>query len=112
MPFLMLLSLSGILLAALRPVKVLLRHAGTGLDVGRQVPWVANAECAVEFATLQAAGSKAREFGREDLVVVLRYDSPACELALNPAYCVTGAGGGQGTTKRPFCDNGWRTAQY
>ena len=74
-------------------MKVLLRDAGAGLYVGRQVPWVGNPECAAEFETLAAAGQKAREFGRQDVVVVLRYESPECELALNPAYCVTAAGG-------------------
>ena len=73
---------------------MLLRDAGTGSYVGRQVAWVGNPEVAAEFATLAAAGRKAREFGGEDVVVVLRYESPECELALNPAYCVPAAGGG------------------
>lgn len=30
---------------------------------------------------------------RDDVVVVLRYEQPQCELALNPAYCVTEAHG-------------------
>lgn len=89
-------------------MKVVLRDAGTGLYVGSQVPWVANPECAAEFATLAAAGWKAREFRRKDLVVVLKDESPESELALNPAYCVTEAGGGQGMAKAPFFDNAWR----
>ena len=75
-------------------MRVLLRDAGTGSYVGGQVAWVGNAEVAAEFASLAAAGRKAQEFGQKDVVVVLRYEGPECELALNPAYCVTAAGGG------------------
>jgi hypothetical protein len=77
-------------------MKVLLRDAGTGSYVGREVAWVGTPEVAAEFETMEAAGYKAQEFGRHDVVVVLKYESPECELALNPAYCVTHArGGGQ-----------------
>jgi len=75
-------------------MKVLVRDAGTGSYVGRQVTWVGNAEEAAQFATLEAAGQQAREFGREDVVVVLRYENPECELVLNRAYWMTQAGGG------------------
>ena len=75
-------------------VRVLLRDAGTGSYLAREMAWVGNVEGAAEFETLQAAGRKARECGGEDVVVVLRYEDPVCELALNPAYCVTEAGGG------------------
>ena len=44
-------------------MKVLIRDAGNGLYVGRQAPWAGNQEEAAEFATLDAAGRKAREFG-------------------------------------------------
>jgi hypothetical protein len=70
-------------------MKVLIRDAGNGLYVGSQVPWAANLGEAAEFATLDAAGRKAQEFGGVDAVVVLRYENPESELALNPAYCVT-----------------------
>jgi hypothetical protein len=70
-------------------MKVLIRDAGNGLYVGSQAPWAANLEEAAEFGTLDAAGRKAREFGEVDAVVVLRYENPESELALNPAYCVT-----------------------
>jgi hypothetical protein len=69
--------------------KVLIRDAGNGLYVGRQAPWADNLEEAAEFETLDAAGRRAREFGEVDAVVVLRYENPESELALNPAYCVT-----------------------
>jgi hypothetical protein len=70
-------------------MRVLIRDAGNGLYVGRQAPWANKPEEAVEFATLEAAGRKAREFGEVDAVLVLRYENPECELALNPACCVT-----------------------
>ena len=76
-------------------MRVLLRDAGTGFYVGREVPWVASEEGAAEFETLAAAGCKAVEFGPEDVVVVLRWESPESELLLNPAYCVTEAGAGR-----------------
>jgi hypothetical protein len=38
-----------------------------------------------EFADVEAAGQEAFRF--EDAHVVLSYDEPHCELALNPAYC-------------------------
>ena len=60
--------------------------------VGRETTWVGKPEGAVEYSTLEAAGRKARELAAADMVVVLRYETPECELALNPAYCVTGAG--------------------
>ncbi len=74
-------------------MKVLLRNERTGLYVGEHIPWVANPEYAVKFSTLELAAWQARKFGRDDVVVVLRYEQPQCELALNPAYCVTEAHG-------------------
>jgi hypothetical protein len=32
----------------------------------------------------EAAGRKARECGRDDVVIVLKYENPEFELALNP----------------------------
>ena len=80
--------------------------------VGRQAPWVRNLEEAAEFTTLAAAGWKAREFGREDVVVVLKYESPRCELALNPVYCVTDASSGQRMAKGSSCDKEWQPMHY
>jgi hypothetical protein len=77
-------------------MKELLRDAGSGLYVDSQAPWLAKPEGAAESATLEAAGRKAREFAREDVVVVPRSESPECEQALIPAYCATDTrGGGQ-----------------
>jgi hypothetical protein len=48
-----------------------------------------NAEEAVNFRTLEAAGLGTLKCVGEDVAVVLRYDNPECELALNPVYCMT-----------------------
>jgi hypothetical protein len=55
--------------------------------------WVDKHEAATNFGTLEAAGRRARESGGMDVAVVLRYESPECEVALNPAYCVQDFGG-------------------
>jgi hypothetical protein len=69
-------------------MRVLLRNGRTGLYRGKQLDWVTEIEDAAEFGTIQAAGQKARSSDQEELDVVLRYDEPECELALNPVYCV------------------------
>ncbi len=69
-------------------MKVLLRNGRTGLYRGKELDWVAGIEDAAEFGTIQAAGQKARSSDEDELDVVLQYDDPQCELALNPAYCV------------------------
>jgi hypothetical protein len=68
---------------------VLLRDLKTGLYVGKEEAW-ANLEGAEHFATMEAAGRRARDAG-EDMAVVLRYDNPVCELALSPAFCSSNA---------------------
>ena len=75
-------------------MKVLIRDAASGLYVGRQAPWEGNLEAAAEFATLESAGRKARALEGVDAVVVLKYESPERELALNPVYCLTHATSG------------------
>jgi hypothetical protein len=69
-------------------MRVLLRNERTGLYRGKELDWVAGIEDAAEFGTIQAAGQKARSSDEDELDVVLRYEDPQCELALNPAYCV------------------------
>ena len=69
-------------------MRVLLRNGRTGLYRGKQLDWVAEIEDAAEFGTIQAAGQTARSSDQEELDVVLRYDEPECELALNPVYCI------------------------
>ena len=53
-----------------------------------ETAWVGQHEAATDFGTLKAAGQKAGASGGADVAVVLRYESPERELALNPAYCV------------------------
>ncbi len=50
--------------------------------------WVAEAAAAWEFHTLHAAALKALENKARTTSVVLVYENPVCELALNPHYCV------------------------
>ena len=68
---------------------VILRDLKTGLYLGRENVWVGKPEEAADFGTLEAAGRGAWKCAGEDVAVVLRYDNPECELALNPAYCMT-----------------------
>jgi hypothetical protein len=68
-------------------MKVFLRDARTSLYYGKDMAWVETVKGAAEFATMEEAGGMARECGCEDAVVVLRYENPDCELALDPAYC-------------------------
>ena len=75
-------------------MKVLLRNAVTGSYVGRETAWAKNVEGAAEFETVEAAGWRVRECGRQDAIIVLRYEKPECELGLDPVVCVTDAGGG------------------
>lgn len=75
-------------------MKVLLRDLETDSYSGISEPWVRRVEEAEEFKTLEDAGRKASEIDQGDLVVVLRYEKPSCELALNPAYCVPRVAGG------------------
>jgi hypothetical protein len=67
-------------------MRVLVRHEKTGRYFGEAGAWVPEAKEAVDFLTLYAAGKKARE--HDDCDVVLCYENPPCELALNPVYCV------------------------
>jgi hypothetical protein len=70
------------------PVKVLLRDAMTRLYLGPEMHWVKGPEVAMDLRTLEAAARKAVECGLEDMEVVLRYEEPVCELALNPVFCL------------------------
>ncbi len=50
--------------------------------------WVTEPTAALEFVDIRVAGEKAREHVDMDLDVVLKYEDPVCELALNPAFCL------------------------
>jgi hypothetical protein len=67
-------------------MKVLIRDDKTRKYLAREGVWVAEAMEGMAFPSLRAAGQKARE--HEDCDVVLGYEDPPCEVALNPVYCV------------------------
>jgi hypothetical protein len=67
-------------------MRVLIRDEKTGKYLGQDGVWVADAKEGIGFPTLQAAGKKARE--QQDCEVVLSYENPPCELALDPVYCI------------------------
>lgn len=69
-------------------MKVLLRDEQTRLYYAGEKSWVAEPARAVDFRVLQKAGQKARGCEAEMVSVVLQYEIPAREVALNPAYCV------------------------
>lgn len=68
-------------------MKVLLRDDKTGRYYSEGDQWVASSADARPFGTLEAAGLKAQECKASSVSVVLSYEEPPCELALNPAYC-------------------------
>jgi hypothetical protein len=68
-------------------MKVLLRDDLAGLYYAENGEWVARAVEARDFRTLPRAGQAARECKAARVSVVLAYEEPPCELALNPEYC-------------------------
>ena len=68
---------------------VILRDLKTGLYFARENLWVGKSEEAAHFGTAEAAGREAWECIAEDVVVVMKYDNPDCELVLNPANWMT-----------------------
>ena len=67
-------------------MKVLIRDDKTRKYLARDGIWVAEAMEGMAFTAQRAAGQKARE--HEDCDVVLSYEDPPCEVALNPVYCL------------------------
>lgn len=68
-------------------MKVLLRDEEARLYHGPNDTWVADPGCATDFQLLENAGREAFQLQTRDLAVVIRYESPECELALNPIFC-------------------------
>lgn len=69
-------------------MKVLLRDESAQLYYGPNDTWVADPAAATDFRVLEKAGEHAFHCSTQMLTVVLRYESPDCELALNPVYCL------------------------
>jgi len=70
-------------------MRVLLRNEETHLYCDNQDGWVAESTQAVDFGGLERAGRKALQWQKLNLSVVLVYDNPKCELALNPVFCIS-----------------------
>ncbi len=68
-------------------MKILVRDLRTGLLMDRGGGWTSVPADALQFPTIEEAGGQALRPGEEDMVVVLKYEQPACELAIYPAYC-------------------------
>jgi hypothetical protein len=69
-------------------MRVLLKDEEAHLYYGPNDTWVTDPQVATDFRILERAGLEARHHSAQSLAVVLRYEMPECELALNPIYCV------------------------
>ena len=69
-------------------MKVLLRDEQARLYHGPNDTWVADPAAATDYQMVERAGREAFQRPALMLTVVLRYESPECELALNPAFCI------------------------
>jgi hypothetical protein len=68
-------------------MKVLLQDARTQLFRSQNGTWVNDVTSAVDFQTIEAAAQSAFASDREDMNVVINYEEPNLQLALNPDYC-------------------------
>ncbi len=68
-------------------MRILVRDNLKGLYWVEGGLWVSERSAATEFNTVQAAVSSARRLMLTNIRVVLVYEDPACELALDPASC-------------------------
>jgi hypothetical protein len=73
-------------------MKVLLKDEELRLYYAGQDQWVAEVKAAVNFEVIDRAGRKALECPSRVMSVVLRYEEPECEVALNPAFCLPRVG--------------------
>ena len=69
-------------------MKVLLRDDLKHLYCGSDGAWIPDPAEARDFGTLLAAGEQARKEREADLSVIMSFENPQCELALNPVFCV------------------------
>ncbi len=68
-------------------MKILLRDAETRLFEGESGAWTSEPAEALRFTTLETAGEQALADCEREVEVVLQYEDPPCEMALNPVYC-------------------------
>jgi hypothetical protein len=71
-------------------MKVLLRDEQSRHYYSGNEAWVAEMSKAWNFGSIERAGQQAQECHPRVLSVVLKYDNPECELALNPVFCFRG----------------------
>ncbi len=67
--------------------KIFIRDAQTRMFKGASGGWTTRPADALQFATIEAAGEEALRHIEREMEVVLAYQAPPCELALNPVYC-------------------------
>ena len=69
-------------------MRVIVRDEASHLYWSGSDHWVAEVAAAWEFQTLQEAAQRALKDRVRTTSVVLSYQDPVCELALNPDFCV------------------------
>ena len=82
-------------------MRVLLKDTQSGLYCDERGSWVHESSAAMNFQTIHAAGAAALGSKHLDTSVVIQYDDPNCEVALNPDYCVPAAAW-LGAAKQPL----------
>jgi len=67
-------------------MRVIVRDEPTGQYLGPEDTWVSRVTEARKFETIQSAAEEARK--GEDFSVVLGYEDPGSEIAINPVFCI------------------------
>lgn len=69
-------------------MKVLLRDEETRLYYSGEKGWVPELSGAINFRELEVAARESLQWQERSLSVVLKYENPEGELALNPVFCI------------------------
>lgn len=69
-------------------LKIFLREAQTRRLWTVNGDWTFDPKDTVHFESIETAGEEAIRYHDHDIEVVLRYEEPPVELALNPVYCI------------------------
>ncbi len=70
-------------------MKILLRDAHTRLFEAIDGTWTSNPQDACVYPSIRVAGEHAVTCCADrNIEVVLQYEEPPCQLALNPQYCI------------------------